>query len=145
MIVSSYKPNVRCSKGSSPPWQSTVNIIANMVATKNRMNFGRQGGTNVDINLPFLIRACRWKRSSLLVSRGLTWGVMKMMIERHSRSIATGVAANPHGTRFGNLSTRWRICVLLRRRKMEGGRQRSVSKMDFRERETVLTLCRQFG
>lgn len=66
-MISTYKPNVKCNQARSPPWRSVVNIFADMVATKDLMKFGRQGARDVDIDLPFHIRACKVDLQSLVV------------------------------------------------------------------------------
>ena len=56
VIVSSYKPNVKCNQAAAPPWSSTVAIFAGMPATKTLVVFGRTG-TGVDLPIPYFLKA----------------------------------------------------------------------------------------
>ena len=56
VIVSSYKPNVKCKKGPAPPWRSAVSVFADMVTTTAIETFDKAGMPDVDVPLPFYVR-----------------------------------------------------------------------------------------
>lgn len=57
VVFSSYKPRVKCNQHPAPPWQSTVNIFADMDASKGLAVFGRNGAPGVAVGLPFRVKA----------------------------------------------------------------------------------------
>lgn len=57
VTIASYKPNVRCSSLSGPPWRSCVSILSNMHADKNRQTFGHVPDGRVKVRLPYRYEA----------------------------------------------------------------------------------------
>ncbi|KAL6717688.1 hypothetical protein ACLMJK_005603 [Lecanora helva] len=97
VIVSSYKPNVKCNRAPSPPWRSTVTIFAEMTATKNSEIFGPAGRPDVDVSLPFYLKASDNRATVKISSNGgvatSSWyaiweavnSIAYMCITRHSK------------------------------------------------------------
>lgn len=57
VFIASYKPDVRCSSASGPPWQSCVSISSNMRADKTRKTFGHVPDARVKVRLPYTYEA----------------------------------------------------------------------------------------
>ena len=83
VIVSSDHPNIRCNEAPSPPWRSTINIIAEMTATKDMLVFGKRGQKDVEVQLPFTIRTCKLTDRVLKIDETLTVMPLKLTIERY--------------------------------------------------------------
>ncbi len=51
--MASYIPHVKCNDSPAPPWISVVKIFANIEASKEKYVFGRKGGSEVEVELPW--------------------------------------------------------------------------------------------
>ena len=62
VAIAKYQPKVQCDKTSKPPppWRSCIHIWGDMQAGQERQVFGRGSDPNIQVKLPFVLKASKY-------------------------------------------------------------------------------------